>query len=91
MTGSGVRAAGISLPPLQALNSHVLLYEKYLLDLSIRYSGYQIKSMSWRENQNFSFEQLPSKPFNNKRLLKYLSKDNKELEFDEYCKKFRFF
>jgi len=62
---------------MNKFDAHVKIFEKWLLDVSLRYTGYEMKSMSWLENQNIS-ERFKSRPYKNYRLLEYLKNDKVE-------------
>ena len=66
---------------MNKFDSHVINYEKYLLDLSMRFTGF-LKEEKISERQS-------SRPFKNYRLIEYMQKDNKILDFPKFTNEYR--
>jgi len=70
---------------MNKFDSHVVLFEKWLLNASVGISH------SFISGENFSLNSKiqASRPFERKRLRKYFSKSNKILTFPEFCAEYR--
>jgi len=75
---------------MNKFDSHVILFEKWLLNASLKKCHYEYKSMRWTDNQRYlNQEVLAARPYLNYRLLDYLKDKKFKGEFFDYTNEFR--
>jgi len=70
---------------MNKFDSHVILYEKYLLNVSLRFTKFLKKGRDFETHSIIK----PSRKFQRFRLIGYLSKMNTVMDYNEYVAEYR--